>query len=85
MAPSNKAAKGIEGKTLHTASKLRGGTLKMADLRASKETLKGLAILLVPAGMLIIDEALQAAGALYHALSLRILIWSSGGLQPRSR
>ena len=56
---------------MHTASKLRGGSLKMHDLRTSAKTLKGLSALFVPLGMLIIDEALQAAAPLYHALSLR--------------
>ena len=70
-APSNKAARGIIGKTLHAAAKLRGVTLKMFDLRCSADVQSALAYLWAPCGALIIDEAPQGAAALYHAVSLR--------------
>ena len=70
-APSNKAARGILGKTLHAAAKLRGASLKMFDLRCSAAVQSALAYLWAPCGALIIDEAPQGAAALYHAVSLR--------------
>lgn len=71
MAPSNKAARNIYGKTMHAASKMRGGTMKMIDLRAKDKTSTALACLYVPCGALIIDEVPQGAAPLYHAVSLR--------------
>ena len=71
MAPSNKAARGICGKTMHAASKLRGGSLKMFVLRTSQMVQSALAYLYVPCGAVIIDEVPQGAAALYHACSLR--------------
>ena len=70
-APSNKAARGILGKTLHTAGKLRGGSLKMMHLLCSQAVRSALAYLWGPCGALIIDEAPQGAAALYHAVALR--------------
>ena len=70
-APSNKAARGILGKTLHAAAKLRGVSLKMFDLRCNATVQNALAYLWAPCGALIIDEAPQGAAALYHAVSLR--------------
>ena len=70
-APSNKAARGILGKTLHTAGKLRGGTLKMMNLLCSQPVRSALAYLWAPCGALIIDEAPQGAAQLYHAVALR--------------
>ena len=70
-APSNKAARGILGKTLHTAGKLRGGSLKMIHLLCTETARKALAYLWAPCGALIIDEAPQGAAALYHAVALR--------------
>lgn len=70
-APSNKAARGILGKTLHTAGKLRGGSLKMMHLLCSQRVRSALAYLWAPCGALIIDEAPQGAAALYHAVALR--------------
>ena len=70
-APSNKAARGILGKTLHAASKLRSGSMRMTDLRCSHAVQTALAYLWAPCGALIIDEAPQGAAALYHALAVR--------------
>ena len=70
-APSNKAARGILGKTLHAAAKLRGACVKMFDLRCNATVQSALAYLWAPCGALIIDEALQGAASLYHAVSLR--------------
>ena len=70
-APSNKAARGILGKTLHAAAKLRGACIKMFDLRCNATVQSALAYLWAPCGALIIDEALQGAASLYHAVSLR--------------
>ena len=70
-APSNKAARGIVGKTLHVVSKLTGGSLNMLNLRCPPKVQSALAYLWVPAASLIIDEAPQGAAALYHALALR--------------
>ena len=70
-APSNKAARGILGKTLHAAGKLRGASLKMFDLRCNAEVQSALAYLWAPCGALIIDEAPQGAAALYHAVAVR--------------
>ena len=70
-APSNKAARGILGKTLHAAAKLRGASIKMFDLRCNATVQSALAYLWAPCGALIVDEALQGAASLYHAVSLR--------------
>ena len=70
-APSNKAARGILGKTLHAAAKLYGASLKMFDLRCNATIQSALAYLWAPCGALIIDEAPQGAAALYHAVALR--------------
>ena len=70
-APSNKAARGILGKTLHVVAKLGGGSLNMLNLRCSHAVQSALAYLWVPCAALIIDEAPQGAAALYHAVALR--------------
>ena len=44
-APSNKAARGILGKTLHVAAKLGGGSLNMINLRCGQQAQKALAYL----------------------------------------
>jgi hypothetical protein len=70
-APSNKAARGILGKTLHVVAKLGGGSLNMMNLRCKPEAQSALAYLWVSCGAFIIDEAPQGAAALYHAVALR--------------
>jgi len=70
-APSNKAARGILGKTLHVVGKLGGGSLNMMNLRCGAAAQRALAYLWVPCGAFIIDEAPQGAAALYHAVALR--------------
>ena len=70
-APSNKAARGILGRTLHVVAKLRSVSLNMFNLRCSPAVQNALAYLWVPCGALIIDEAPQGAAALYHAVALR--------------
>ena len=70
-APSNKAARGILGKTLHVASKIAGCSLNMSNLRCSTNVLQALEYLWVLCGAYIIDEAPQGAAALYHAVALR--------------
>ena len=70
-APSNKAARGILGKTLHVVAKLGGGSLNMMNLRCGTAAQRALAYLWAPCGAFIIDEAPQGAAALYHAVALR--------------
>ena len=71
VAPSNKAARAIHGKTMHAAAKLTTGPMKMMNLRTNQKQQTALAHLFVPAGALIIDECPQGTAPLYHALSLR--------------
>ena len=70
-APSNKAARGILGRTLHVVAKLGGGSLNMLNMRCSPAVQSALACLWAPCAALIIDEAPQGAAALYHAVALR--------------
>ena len=70
-APSNKAARGILGKTLHIAAKLGGGSLNIMNLRPQTAAKRALEYLWTPCGALVIDEAPQGAAALYHAVALR--------------
>ncbi len=70
-APSNKAARGILGKTLHAAAKLGGAQLNMMNLRCNHKAQTALAYIWAPCGALVIDEAPQGAAALYHAVALR--------------
>ena len=70
-APSNKAARGILGKTLHAAAKLGASPMDVISLNCGEKTRAALASLWTPAGALIVDEAPQGAAALYHALALR--------------
>ena len=70
-APSNKAARGILGKTLHVVATLTGRSLNMMSLRCKSDALKALAYQWAPAGAFIIDEAPQGAAMLYHAVALR--------------
>ena len=70
-APSNKAARGILGKTLHAAAKLGGSALDVKSLSCAQKTRTALAHLWAPCGAVVIDEAPQGAAALYHALALR--------------
>ena len=68
---SNKAARGILGKTLHVVAKLGGGSLNIMNLRCGTATQRALAYLWAPCGAFIIDEVPQASAALYHAVALR--------------
>ena len=52
-------------------AKLGGGRLNMMSLRCKSDVLRALAYLWAPAGAFIIDEALQGAAMLYHAVALR--------------
>ena len=70
-APSNKAARGILGKTLHAAAKLGTRPMDIKSLSCAQTTNAALASHWAPAGTLVIDEAPQGAAALYHALTLR--------------
>ena len=70
-APSNKAARGILGKTLHAAGKIGCGAMNIQSLSCDEKARAALASLWVPCGALIIDEAPQGAAAVYHALALR--------------
>ena len=70
-APSNKAARGILGKTLHAAAKLGTSSMNVNSLSCAEKTRAALASLWAPAGALVIDEVPQGAAALYHALALR--------------
>ena len=70
-APSNKAARGIQGRTLHVVAKIHGGLLNMMTLRCKSEVQHALACLWVSCGAFIIDETPQGAAALYHAVALR--------------
>ena len=70
-APSNKAARGILGKTLHAACKIGTSAMDVQSLSCGEKAKAALASLWVPAGALIIDEASQGTTAVYHALTLR--------------
>ena len=48
VAPSNKAARGILGKTLHAAAKLSGSTLDIKSLSCKQKTQTALAHLWAP-------------------------------------
>ena len=71
-APSNRAARGVKGKTAHTAAKLGGGTLRMRDLRTNEGNQKALTQVFANCGALLNDEFSMFTAPLYHALSLRI-------------
>ena len=71
LGPTNKAARNIDGKTMHAGSKLRPDSLKMFALRTNAQVQTALSHLYVPCGGLIIDEVPQGAGELYHAVALR--------------
>ena len=73
-APSNKAARGILGKTLHVVAKLGGTPLNIMNLKCGAPAVRALAYLWAPCGAFIIDEAPQGAAALYHAVAYRSCI-----------
>ena len=70
-APSNKAARGVLGKTLHAAAKIGSSALDINSLSCPEKAQAALRCLWAPCGALIIDEAPQGAAPLYHALALR--------------
>ena len=70
-APSNRAARGVNGKTAHTAAKIGSGSLRMNELRTNSKQQKALARVFVPSGALLNDEFSMFTAPLYHALSLR--------------
>ena len=69
-APTNKAARGILGKTLHTAAKILPNQVHSTDNPNSKAQ-KNLEYLWAPAGALIIDEAPQSTAVLYNVTAIR--------------
>ena len=70
-APSNKAARGILGKTLHAATQIGANPMHINSLNCDEKTEAALTSLWASAGALVIDEIAQGAAALYHALALR--------------
>ena len=72
QAPSNKAARQIHGKTMHSANKLRvDSSLRTVHLRLTATTRKSLELSTVPLGAMILDEFSQCIGQMLHADSLR--------------
>ena len=71
IAYSNKAARLLGGKTMHTLVKMRGGKLSMQSLWVGQATLKALSCAFVPVGALIEDEFSQCPGQFEHAVALR--------------
>eukprot|EP00438_Fugacium_kawagutii_P025227 Skav230240 [mRNA] locus=scaffold1818:78429:87690:+ [translate_table: standard] len=72
QAPSNKAARQIHGKTLHSANKLtRDSSLRTVHLRLSTKVRKALELSTSPLGAVIIDEFSQCIGQMFHADALR--------------
>ena len=72
QAPSNKAARQIGGKTMHSANKLgRDASLRTVHLRLSAKTRKGLEHAATPLAAVIIDEFSQCIGQMLHADALR--------------
>ena len=72
QAPSNKAARQIHGKTMHSANKLRvDSSLRTVHLRLTSSTRKSLELSTVPLGAMILDEFSQCIGQMLHADSLR--------------
>ena len=72
QAPSNKAARQIHGKTVHSANK-RGidASLRTVRLRLSPATRKALEHSTTPLGAMILDEFSQCNGHMLHADALR--------------
>ena len=72
QAPSNKAARQIHGKTMHSANKLRvDSSLRTVHLRLTSTTRKSLELGTVPLGAMILDEFSQCIGQMLHSDSLR--------------
>ena len=72
QAPSNKAARQIQGRTMHSANKLRkDSSLRTVHLRVSAETKKALECNTVPLAAIVIDEFSQCIGQMLHADALR--------------
>ena len=72
QAPSNKAARQIHGKTMHSANKLRvDSSLRTVHLRLTSSTRKSLELSTVPLGAMILDEFSQCIAQMLHADSLR--------------
>ncbi|CAK9022774.1 unnamed protein product [Durusdinium trenchii] len=72
LAPSNKAARQIHGRTMHSANKLRkDSSLRTVHLRVSAETRKALECNTVPLAAIVIDEFSQCIGQMLHADALR--------------
>jgi len=71
-APSNKAARGIGGKTMHAAQGLTpDSSLRTAALALKPETRRKLECIYLPAGVQIIDEYSMLLAVLNHAGALR--------------
>ena len=72
QAPSNKAARQIHGRTMHSANKLRkDSSLRTVHLRVTADTRKALECNTVPLAAIIIDEFSQCIGQMLHADALR--------------
>ena len=72
QAPSNKAARQIHGKTMHTANKLQmDASLRTVHLRLTANTRKTLERSTTPLGAMILDEFSQCIGQMLHADALR--------------
>ena len=72
QAPSNKAARQIQGRTMHSANKLRkDSSLRTVHLRVTAETKKALECNTVPLAAIVIDEFSQCIGQMLHADALR--------------
>ena len=72
QAPSNKAARQIYGKTMHTANKLQmDASLRTVHLRLTPSTRKTLERSTTPLGAMILDEFSQCIGQMLHADALR--------------
>ena len=74
--PSNKAARNFKAKTIHSLSGLRPvDSLRTANLRIRSDAIrKKMDAVQVRAGALLIDEALQVQGQLWHACCLLFTI-----------
>ena len=72
-APSNKAARLVNGKTTHSACKLGAGKMDVASLKTKADQKQALARQFVRLGALINDEFSQCSAKLYHAFSYRFV------------
>ena len=72
QAPSNKAARGIGGKTIHSAQGLTpDNSLRTYALAPNTEARRKLQATVLNAGAKLIDERFMLSGTLHHADALR--------------